>query len=110
MTECLGRERYELYSMSQKIITISLPAAMLAKLDAAARDEFATRSEFIRQAVTDRLRTVDGYRARMAEMAAAADMPTEDELFEIMRLRQAKRWYVDKKGVWHRRGDKGREL
>lgn len=101
----VGRERTSRYKVAQKIITISLPAAMLAKIDVAARDEFANRSEFIRQAIVDKLKTVDGYRARLAEMSVTADMPTEDELFKIMRKRQGQRWYLNRQGEWRRRGD-----
>ena len=96
--------------MGQKIITISLPEAMLKKVDIAAHDEFATRSEFIRQALSDRLRTIEGYRAKLAEMVTSIDGPTEDELFAIMRRRQGQRWYIDKQGNWRRRSDKDRRL
>jgi metal-responsive CopG/Arc/MetJ family transcriptional regulator len=45
--------------MSTQIINLSLPEELLKKIDRAAKNQYASRSEFIRQAVVGRLRTQD---------------------------------------------------
>jgi Arc/MetJ-type ribon-helix-helix transcriptional regulator len=42
--------------MSSKIINISLPAELVKKIDAAAKANYASRSDFIRESVVRRLR------------------------------------------------------
>lgn len=42
--------------MSTQIINISLPKALVTKIDKAARGQYASRSEYIRQSVVGRLR------------------------------------------------------
>lgn len=46
--------------MSTQIINLSLPEELVKKIDRAAKGQYASRSEFIRQAVVNRLRTEDG--------------------------------------------------
>ena len=45
--------------MSTQIINLSLPEELVKKIDRAAKSQYASRSEFIRQAVVGRLRTQD---------------------------------------------------
>lgn len=49
------QEPYNLY-MSSKIINLSLPAELVKKLDVAAKSNFATRSDFIRESIVLRLK------------------------------------------------------
>lgn len=42
--------------MSTQIVNISLPRELVRKIDSAARGSYASRSEYIRQAVVSRLR------------------------------------------------------
>ncbi len=46
--------------MSTQIVNISLPKELLEKIDKAAKDQYGSRSEYIRQAVVSRLRAQDG--------------------------------------------------
>jgi len=43
--------------MPTQIVNISLPEELVKKIDSAAQGEYASRSEYIRQAVLNRLRT-----------------------------------------------------
>jgi metal-responsive CopG/Arc/MetJ family transcriptional regulator len=45
--------------MATQIVNISLPADLVKKIDTAAKANYATRSEFIRQTVVNRLRSQD---------------------------------------------------
>ena len=45
--------------MSAQIVNISLPKELVEKIDRAAKDQYGSRSEYIRQAVVSRLRTQD---------------------------------------------------
>jgi Arc/MetJ-type ribon-helix-helix transcriptional regulator len=45
--------------MSSQIVNISLPKDLVKKIDSAAKGSYASRSEFIRQAVVSRLRAED---------------------------------------------------
>ncbi len=50
--------------MSSRTINISLPAELVTKLDQAAKQEFATRSDYIRESIVRRLKNqhvVDGF-------------------------------------------------
>ncbi|HUD06141.1 MAG TPA: ribbon-helix-helix domain-containing protein [Candidatus Saccharimonadales bacterium] len=42
--------------MSSKTVNISLPEALLKKLDSAAKDEFTNRSDYIRDSIVRRLK------------------------------------------------------
>lgn len=57
--------------MSTQIINLSLPEELVRKIDRAAKGQYASRSEFIRQAVVNRLRTQDD--DIWAALAAGAD-------------------------------------
>jgi metal-responsive CopG/Arc/MetJ family transcriptional regulator len=43
-------------STNTRIINISLPKKLVSELDKAAKNEFATRSDFIRESILSRLR------------------------------------------------------
>lgn len=45
--------------MASQIINISLPKELVDKIDKAAKDQYGSRSEYIRQAVVGRLRAQD---------------------------------------------------
>lgn len=45
--------------MSTQIVNLSLPEELVKKIDRAAKGQYASRSEFIRQAVVSRLRAQD---------------------------------------------------
>ena len=57
--------------MSTQIINLSLPEELVRKIDRAAQGQYASRSEFIRQAVVNRLRSQD--EGVWAALAAGAD-------------------------------------
>ena len=57
--------------MSTQIINLSLPEELVRKIDRAAKTQFASRSEYIRQAVVSRLRIQDD--DVWAALAAGAD-------------------------------------
>lgn len=57
--------------MSTQIINLSLPEDLVQKIDKAAKGQYASRSEYIRQSVVNRLRTQDNN--VWAELAAGAD-------------------------------------
>ena len=57
--------------MPTQIVNISLPKELVQKIDRAAKDQYGSRSEYIRQAVVSRLRTQDS--DVWAELEAAAD-------------------------------------
>ena len=82
--------------MATKVIQLSLPEELLRKLDIAANEEFANRSEFISQSVIERLKYVDECRASLVAAALNTVVPTEDELLRLLRIkvgsRQWKRW------------------
>ena len=44
------------FCMSSKIINLSLPAELVSKLDVAAKSNFASRSDFIRESIVMRLK------------------------------------------------------
>ncbi len=45
--------------MSTQLINLSLPEDLVKKIDRAAKTQYASRSEYIRQAVVSRLKTQD---------------------------------------------------
>jgi Arc/MetJ-type ribon-helix-helix transcriptional regulator len=57
--------------MSSKIVNISLPEELVDKIDTAADADYASRSEYIRQAVVTRLKAQDSY--VWEELATGAD-------------------------------------
>jgi len=57
--------------MSTQIINLSLPKELVRKIDRAAKGQYASRSEYIRQAVVSRLRAQDD--DVWAALAAGAD-------------------------------------
>lgn len=73
--------------MPLKIITISLPKELLHKLDVAAEEEYATRSEFIRQAIIERLRFIDKCRMELSAAAFNTDAPAEEKILALLRQR-----------------------
>lgn len=78
--------------MATEKIHLTLPYSLLQKIDEAADEEFATRSEFIRRAITDRLQYVDECRAKLAGLAANPAIPTDEELLDLLRLKGRWRW------------------
>ncbi len=46
--------------MSTQVINLSLPKELVEKIDQAAKGEYASRSEYIRQAVVSRLKGQEG--------------------------------------------------
>lgn len=54
-----------------KVINISLPAGLLEKIDAAASQDFSSRSEFFRQAAIDRMQALQ-------QQSQSTPAPVED--------------------------------
>lgn len=86
--------------MPSQIVNISLPKELIEKIDRAAKDQYGSRSEYIRQAVVSRLRTQDTEAwdelADMAdevrEKAAQAGYVTDEDFARAVKeVRQAKR-------------------
>ena len=55
------------YCMSSKTINISLPAELVEAIDREAKEQFANRSDFIRQTLADRL----ALRGKLSKLYAA---------------------------------------
>lgn len=82
--------------MAKKLITLKIEQEMLDKLDRMAAEEFMSRSDFIRVAVTDRMRELDAQRINLAEEAGvpakvAGEAPSEEDIFEYLRWRHQRR-------------------
>ena len=86
--------------MPSQIVNISLPKELIEKIDRAAKDQYGSRSEYIRQAVVSRLRTQDTEAwdelADMAdevrEKAAQAGYVTDEDFVRAVKeVRQVKR-------------------
>lgn len=71
-----------------KVINISLPAGLLEKIDAAASLDFASRSEFFRQAAIERMQAIYQQQAQQTDVV----------------LRQAQKQSTREDSDW-RRGD-----
>lgn len=79
--------------MAQRVISVSLSEKLVAKLDQAAEEEFASRSEFIREAVVAAIRRTDTYKVRLAAAAFNTDPPSEEKIYELLRFKKGKLWY-----------------
>lgn len=89
--------------MSTQTINISLPKELIEKIDAAAKAEFASRSDYIRQALVGKLRTdriqaddwdlLEALSTEIAEKAAAEGYLSDEDFVratkEIRRNRLA---------------------
>lgn len=98
--------------MATKLIQISLDQGLLARIDAAAHEDCANRSEFIRQAVVERLRFMQECHARLAAIVQNTDPPTEEELYQLLRLKDGQRRSAKlrrelRNGEWQRRATQG---
>lgn len=78
--------------MATKLIQFSLAEELLKRLDIAADEEYCSRSEFIRQAILHYLKLLDEHRVRLAAAALNTNIPTEQEILRLIRLKQGKRW------------------
>lgn len=78
--------------MVTKTITISLPENLLKQLDEMAAEEFTNRSDFVRQLIIERLKVVNQYRARLRTIASMPDLPTEEELYRLLRIKRGRRY------------------
>lgn len=90
--------------MSTQTINISLPKELVAKIDSAAKAEYASRSDYIRQALVGKLKAdktqtddwdlLEALSAEIAEKAAEAGYKSDDDFVqatkEIRRNRLAK--------------------
>ena len=86
--------------MASQIINISLPKELVDKIDKAARDQYGSRSEYIRQAVVGRLRTQDTnvwseLESTAEELSTKAEraglISDEDFVQAVKEVRQAKK-------------------
>ena len=86
--------------MSTQIVNISLPQDLVQKIDQAAKGSYASRSEYIRQAVVSRLRTQDTGAwdelivgaDELSALAEKAGLVTDEDFVRAVKeLRQAKR-------------------
>lgn len=77
--------------MASKVIQISLSSELLAKINEAALEESVSRSEFIRSAVVERLKTIAEYHTKLAAALTQLDAPTEDDILNMLQLRGRRR-------------------
>lgn len=78
--------------MATEKVHLTLPRELLNKIDEAANEEFASRSEFIRRAIADRLQYVQECRAKIAGLTTNPSVPTDEELLDLLRLKGRWRW------------------
>lgn len=55
--------------MAVQTINLSLPKELLARVDAAAASEYASRSDFLRQALVERLRAIESLTPQAPEVS-----------------------------------------
>lgn len=86
--------------MASQIINISLPKELVDRIDKAAKDQYGSRSEYIRQAVVGRLRTQNDdvwntLEAGADEVRTKAEqvgyVTNDDFVRAVKEVRQAKR-------------------
>jgi metal-responsive CopG/Arc/MetJ family transcriptional regulator len=77
--------------MATKLIQISLSRELLARIDAAAHEDCVNRSEFIRYCVVERLRYMQECHAKLLAIAQTTDPPAEEELYQLLRLKDGQR-------------------
>jgi Arc/MetJ-type ribon-helix-helix transcriptional regulator len=70
---------------------VTLTPKLLEKIDEVAEEDFMTRGEFIKEAVREKLQAHEEWRALIAGVALNSPIPTENELFAILRQRQGSR-------------------
>lgn len=78
--------------MATEKVHLTLPRELLDKIDEAANEEFASRSEFMRRAISDRLQYVQECRAKIARLTTNPSIPTDEELLDLLRLKGRWRW------------------
>jgi len=81
--------------MSVQTINISLPKELVKKIDSAARVEFASRSDYIRQALVGKLKAdkiqqddwslLEALSAEIAESAAKQDYKTSEDFVRAVK-------------------------
>ncbi len=81
--------------MSTQTINISLPKELVQKIDDAAKAEFASRSDYIRQALVNKLRAdkvqaddwdlLEALSAEIAENALAEGIESDDDFVRIVK-------------------------
>jgi metal-responsive CopG/Arc/MetJ family transcriptional regulator len=81
---------------------LTLPKELVDRVDVAAKEEFASRSEFIRQAIVERLKVIDECRAKLASIAKHANPPAEAELYDLLRLKHQQREVAKWRKEWRR--------
>jgi len=87
--------------MSSQTINISLPKDLVKKIDSAARAEFASRSDYIRQALVSKLRAdkvqsddwelLETLSAEIAENAKAEGLVSEDDFTRAVKETRAEK-------------------
>ena len=87
--------------MAAQTINISLPKELVKKVDQAARKEFASRSDYIRQALVGKLKAdqplqndwdlLEALSAEIAEKAARLGYRTKDDFVRVVKEVRAER-------------------
>lgn len=87
--------------MSTQTINISLPEELVRKIDGAAKAEFASRSDYIRQALVSKLRAdktqsddwdlLEALSAEIAENAKAEGLASDDDFTRAVKETRAEK-------------------
>lgn len=73
--------------MSTKTFNLSLPEELVDKLDSQAKKDFSSRSDYIRKAVVNQLRSEQALEAvfnRANEKGAAQGIASEQQVYDII--------------------------
>lgn len=73
--------------MSSQTFNLSLPKALVVQLDAQAKKEFSSRSDFVRKAVVNQLRTEQALEAvldRANKKGKALGITSEQQVYDII--------------------------
>lgn len=73
--------------MSTKTFNISLPQALVAALDKRAKNDFSSRSDYIRKAIVNQIRTeeaLDNLLNRTNKKGAKLGIKSEQQVYDII--------------------------
>lgn len=73
--------------MSTKTFNISLPQALVAALDKRAKNDFSSRSDYIRKAIVNQIRTeeaLDNLLDRTNKKGAKLGIKSEQQVYDII--------------------------
>jgi metal-responsive CopG/Arc/MetJ family transcriptional regulator len=73
-------------------VVLKVPEELVCKIDKAAEELFANRSEFIRQAIVAQLRELDEFRARLLAASMHTTVQTEEQILKALQSRSLGRY------------------